>query len=82
MFENFEPDVGEPQVTGGTLDQTNTELDFELSNPATHRGGGHLESSCRLCETVRLRHLGENDQRVEIGHDYLVSEKLIPNFAI
>ncbi|HTS58704.1 MAG TPA: hypothetical protein VMH03_14240 [Terriglobales bacterium] len=82
MFENFEPDVGEPQVTGRTLDQTNAELDFELSNPAADRGGGHLQSSCRFREAVRFRHLGENDQRVEIGHDYPVSEKLIPNFAI
>src|SRR5262249_23759076 len=82
VFENFGPDLGEPQAARRTLDQTNAELGFKLGNPPAYSGSRHLKAPRRLRKTLRLRHAGKNDQRVEIRHYCSVSENVIPNFAI
>ena len=57
---------------GRALDQTNPELALKIWNGGSRLSGIASENSLP----------GKNDQRVEISHDYPVSENLISNFDI
>ena len=68
VFENFRPNIGEPQIARRTFEQANAELILKVGNAAADGRGWHLEAARRFRKTFRLDNLGENQERIEIRH--------------
>jgi hypothetical protein len=70
IFEDFGPNISEPQAASRTFEQANTELALKVANAAADGRGRHLEAARRFRKTVRFDNLGENHQRIEVRHRY------------
>ncbi|SRR5712691_10089587 len=70
MFENFGPNIGEPQAARGAYEQADAELVLEVSNASADGRGRQLEAACRFREAIRFHNLSENRQRIQVCHRF------------
>jgi hypothetical protein len=56
-------------------------LAFEIGDATAHGRGRHFQTASRLRKAVRLDDLGEDEQRVEVGHHCLNLGKQLPEFS-
>src|ERR1700731_3761244 len=70
MFENFRPNISEPQIARRTFEQADAKLVLKVSNTAADGRGRHFEAARRFRKAVCLDNLGKNHERIEVRHRY------------
>jgi len=70
VFDDFRSGVGEAEAPRGAFEQTHAQLIFKLGDAAAYGRGRHFENAGRAREAVGLDYMCEDNERIQIGHDF------------
>jgi hypothetical protein len=82
LLENVSSRVCQSQAAGRSLEQPHAKLILEFRDAPAGRRYWHVQAPRRFREAVRLDHLGEDYERVEISHGFPKNRKVIPDLTV